>query len=130
MGDEARNSTSWVHEAMRKLTSDSRSDKKRRELNRRRFLDDDANEADDAAKPTLDDVLLKLKSSKYGDRKSLEWLKSSLASETVTAEQVFRSSDGTNNIHGLVNVLTGKHRQEPALQLLAGAESSTFFTFN
>ena len=126
MTDEAGNSTSWVHEAMRKLTSDSRSDKKRRELNRRRFLNnDDADDAGDASALTLDDVLLKLKSTKYGDRKSLEWLKTSLASETVTAEQVFRSSDGTNHIHGLVNVLTGKHRQEPALQLLAGVESSS-----
>jgi hypothetical protein len=121
MSEEAGNSTSWVHEAMRKLTSDSRSDKKRRELNRRRFFDGKSDENDaDGSNMTLDDVLIKLKTSKYGDRKSLEWLKSSLADTSVTAEQVFRSADGTNHIHGLVNVLTGKHRQEPALQLLAG----------
>ena len=118
MSEDAGNSTSWVHEAMRKLTLDSRSDRKRREINRRRVADE-KNDVDDSTF-NLEDVLLKLKTSKYGDRKSLEWLKSSLANETVTAEQVFRSTDGTNHIHGLVNVLTGKHRQEPALQLLAG----------
>jgi hypothetical protein len=70
---------------MRKLTSDSRTQKKRREVNRRRFGGSDVDDDDDVS---LDDVLLKLKAAKYGDRKSLEWLKNSLAKETVTAEQV------------------------------------------
>lgn len=60
-----------------------------------------------------------MKTTKYGDRKSLEFLKTSLANESITAEEVFRSPDGTNHIHGLVNVLTGRHRQDAALQLLA-----------
>ena len=120
MSEDPNKSASWVHEAMRKLTSDSRSEKKRREIERRRFADAEDDAELNGKSLNLEDVLLKLKTSKYGDRKSLEWLKTSLANESVTAEQVFRSTDGTNHIHGLVNVLTGRHRQDAALQLLAG----------
>ena len=121
MTEESGKSGSWVHEAMRKLTSEAREIQKRRDIARRRFTEDENKDGElNGNSLTLDDVLLNLKSTKYGDRKSLEWLKSSLANESVVAEDIFRSTDGTNHVHGLVNVLTGRHRQDAALQLLAG----------
>jgi hypothetical protein len=120
MTEDTGKAASWVHEAMRKLTSEARSDKKSKNISRRRFAGDENEEELNGNTLNLEDALLKLKTTKYGDRKSLEFLKTSLANESIAAEDVFRSTDGTNHIHGLVNVLTGRHRQDAALQLLAG----------